>query len=337
MPWVALDFETGSDLKDALSTKFDVSGIPSLVLVDAAGATVTKNARDGVAGDPAGFPWTPVFAGSATPLDVLSSFPALLKAAGDVAPAQLAGKHLMLYFSAHWCPPCRKFTPKLAAAYEALRARGVDVEVVFISSDKSAAEFGEYFGEMPWAAAPFEHAKFKAAKGFLSEKYDIEGIPSLLLFGPDGALLEADCVSKVASDAECARFPWPRRPVESVEDTMGKINSGPVVVAFCGDDGDAAAATALLEAAATSFYGKAGAPLFAVGKGGSRGEGAIAGFCNFQVPDGAGVKFVIVDVQARKKAFIGGVDATATPSPAEVEAWVAAYVAGSAPSVGIKE
>jgi thiol-disulfide isomerase/thioredoxin len=34
-----------------------------------------------------------------------------------------------IYFSAHWCPPCRQFTPRLAQTYNALRAAGRDFEV----------------------------------------------------------------------------------------------------------------------------------------------------------------------------------------------------------------
>ena len=59
-----------------------------------------------------------------------------------------------LYFSAHWCPPCRGFTPQLAEWYRTnLQSKGL--EVVFISGDKSEAAFGDYFGEMPWLALPY--------------------------------------------------------------------------------------------------------------------------------------------------------------------------------------
>ena len=66
-----------------------------------------------------------------------------------------------LYFSAHWCPPCRQFTPQIGEWYKTdLQSRGL--EVVFISGDKDEKKFDEYFGEMPWLAVPFtEEARIK--------------------------------------------------------------------------------------------------------------------------------------------------------------------------------
>merc|ERR1712224_750716 len=53
-----------------------------------------------------------------------------MKATSDV----LSGRRAVLvYFSAHWCPPCRGFTPVLSKAYSAYDQG--DVEVVFVSSD----------------------------------------------------------------------------------------------------------------------------------------------------------------------------------------------------------
>merc|ERR1719160_1400766 len=77
----------------------------------------------------------------------------LLASSGEVSTTDaLAGKTAVaVYFSAHWCPPCRGFTPQLAGWYNtALSAKGL--KVVFVSSDKSEAEFTSYFGEQPWAA-----------------------------------------------------------------------------------------------------------------------------------------------------------------------------------------
>ena len=48
------------------------------------------------------------------------------------------GKVVGLYFSAHWCPPCRGFTPTLASWYKKskeLEARKC-LEMVFVSSDR---------------------------------------------------------------------------------------------------------------------------------------------------------------------------------------------------------
>lgn len=42
---------------------------------------------------------------------------------------------ILLYFSAHWCPPCRKFTPLLAEGYKNSTKNNYDM--IFISHDRS--------------------------------------------------------------------------------------------------------------------------------------------------------------------------------------------------------
>ena len=72
------------------------------------------------------------------------------------------GKTVGLYFSAHWCPPCRGFTPKLAEFY---KAHHLDkkFEIVFVSSDKNEEGFKEYYSEMPWLALPFSERALKVS------------------------------------------------------------------------------------------------------------------------------------------------------------------------------
>ena len=67
----------------------------------------------------------------------------------------LVGKNILLYFSAHWCPPCRAFLPKLVDAYHKIKAKDDAFEVIFISSDRDQASFDEFFSGMPWLALPF--------------------------------------------------------------------------------------------------------------------------------------------------------------------------------------
>jgi len=82
--------------------------------------------------------------------------PTLKSSGGDVNTTEaLSGKTAVaLYFSAHWCPPCRGFTPQLAGWYTSdLKAKGL--EVVFVTGDRDEAAFNEYFGEQPWLALPY--------------------------------------------------------------------------------------------------------------------------------------------------------------------------------------
>ena len=47
-----------------------------------------------------------------------------------------------LYFSAHWCGPCRKFTPKLVAFVETLAKQGTHLPVILCSSDSDEVKLG---------------------------------------------------------------------------------------------------------------------------------------------------------------------------------------------------
>ena len=146
--------------------------------------------------------------------------------AGTPADADaLKGKVVALYFSAHWCPPCRFFTPKLAAAYEMANEDNHRFEVIFVSSDDSAAEQAQYMKEMhgDWLRVPFGEAcsNLKQKYGCFGRKEQPRwpsatrrnGIPALVVIGPDGSELEFDGVGALSKagvpDPWYAKFAWP--------------------------------------------------------------------------------------------------------------------------------
>ena len=45
-------------------------------------------------------------------------------------------KSVGFYFSAHWCPPCRSFTPELAELYKQVQATSHSFRTVFVSCDR---------------------------------------------------------------------------------------------------------------------------------------------------------------------------------------------------------
>jgi len=233
MPWLALPFND-RERKEKLSSKFKVRGIPTLVILDESGETITTDGRSAVSEDPTGdaFPWKP------KPLSELLGGDLVLdgKDGAKVPIADLASKHLLLYFSAHWCPPCRGFTPKLAEAYKAYKAKGLELEIVFVSSDRDEAAFAEYHGEMPWLALPFADRERKNA---LSKAFDVQGIPSLVVLGPADAEGERAVVNKnargaVGGDPTGAEFPWAPKPLEDLATTAecngSDINESPSLI-----------------------------------------------------------------------------------------------------------
>jgi len=196
MPWVALPYEK-RDLQDKLSNKYQVRGIPSLVVLGSAGNVITTEGRQAVTKDPTGkhYPWKPPTEEEKAKI--------VIDTLGREMMTKLKGKPFCLYFSAHWCPPCRGFTPMLAEAYNN-DLKDKNFRVVFVSSDRDEGAMAEYFSEMPWAALPFDSPKKKE----LSTQFGVSGIPCLVIVDADGTEITRDGRSKVTGDPQGANYPW---------------------------------------------------------------------------------------------------------------------------------
>ena len=71
-----------------------------------------------------------------------------------------------IYFSAHWCPPSRMFTPKLISFYNILNEASKKLEIIFVSLDRDVNCWESYYEEMPWLSIPFtnERERYALAK-----------------------------------------------------------------------------------------------------------------------------------------------------------------------------
>jgi len=216
-PWLALPY-AARDVKGALSKKFKVSGIPSLIILDGkTGATITTDGRSAVMEDPEGanFPWKPPTLWEALGEEVINQ-------EGDtvsVEDLRGAGKVLGLYFSASWCPPCHAFTPKLVETVKKVKAAGKDFEVIFVSSDRSMGDFQKYFGSMESFLAIPQGDK---RKELLSKIFEVEGIPTFVTIDAEtGATINANARGGVSSDPDGLQFPWSPPPVEDLSSPEG--------------------------------------------------------------------------------------------------------------------
>jgi thiol-disulfide isomerase/thioredoxin len=103
----------------------------------------------------------------------------------------LGGKEFILvYVSAHWCPPCRKYTPMLAKWYQSARNFA---EIVFLSADHDKKGFQSYFATHPWMAVDFDDD----AREQLMAAIQVSGIPRLVVMsGITGKIIEDNAVGK---------------------------------------------------------------------------------------------------------------------------------------------
>ncbi|CAF0872653.1 unnamed protein product [Didymodactylos carnosus] len=131
----------------------------------------------------------------------------LLNCQSTIDTCELNNKTIGLYFSAHWCGPCRQFTPKLAEVYKNVKSTNPDIpfDIIFISGDHDQNAFNDYYKDMPWKALPFEEHE-RADK--LNELYEIQGIPALVILKPDGEILTTDGDDEIVTDGLIAINKW---------------------------------------------------------------------------------------------------------------------------------
>ena len=115
-----------------------------------------------------------------------------------------------IYFSAHWCGPCRAFTPNLGKFYENVNKEKKQVEIIYCPSDQTLQEFNEYYQTMPWLAIPFE----SDSKDAIADGLGISSIPTLIIFDKNGNVLDNDGRGTIEKEGVKAINTWKEKQKE---------------------------------------------------------------------------------------------------------------------------
>ncbi|KAK2525401.1 Nxn [Columba livia] len=321
MPWLALPF-ADKHRKLKLWNKYRVSNVPSLIFIDAAtGKVVCRNGLLVIRDDPEGleFPWGP------KPFSEVVAGPLLRNNGQTLDSSALEGSHVGVYFSAHWCPPCRSLTRVLVESYQKIKEAGQKFEILFVSADRSEDSFKQYFSEMPWVAVPYAD---EARRSRLNRLYGIQGIPTLIVLDPQGEVITRQGRVEVLNDVECREFPWHPKPVLELTDSNAvQLNEGPCLVLFVDseDDGESEAAKQLIQPIAEKIIAKykakeEEAPLLFFVAGEDDMTDSLRDYTN--LPEAAPL-LTILDMSARAKYVMDVEEIT----PEIVEAFVSDFLA----------
>ncbi|KAF7829355.1 putative nucleoredoxin 1 [Senna tora] len=235
VPWLSLPFKDKSCEK--LARYFELSTLPTLVIIGADGKTLHTNVAETIQDHGVdAYPFTPEKFAELVEIEKAKEASQTLESilvSGDlnfvigkdgvkIPVSDLVGKTVLLYFSAHWCPPCRAFLPKLIEAYNKIKANDKNaLEVVFISSDRDQASFDDFFAGMPWLALPFGDSR----KAFLSRKFKVQGIPMLVAIGPSGRTVTKEARDLVMLHGAEA-YPFTEERVKEIEAATEEMAKG---------------------------------------------------------------------------------------------------------------
>ncbi|KAK9119717.1 hypothetical protein Scep_017810 [Stephania cephalantha] len=234
MPWLALPFNDKTCSK--LLRYFELSALPTLVIIGQDGKTLHPNVAELVEEYGAqAYPFTPEKVAELEEIEKARKEAQTLESilvSGDrdfvirnggskVLVSELVGKNILLYFSAHWCPPCRAFLPKLIEAYHEIKAKDDGFEVIFISSDRTQEAFDEFFSSMPWLALPFGDERKKS----LSRTFNVSGIPTVIAIGANGKTV-TDEAREILMTHGAKAYPFTAERLKEIEEEIEEMAKG---------------------------------------------------------------------------------------------------------------
>ena len=95
------------------------------------------------------------------------------------------GNYVLVDFWASWCGPCRGEIPNLRKVYETYNGKGLTVLGIFVSDNIKNMKTAVKEEQITWP-------QLFDSERTATQTYGVNGIPHIILFGPDGTILERD-------------------------------------------------------------------------------------------------------------------------------------------------
>jgi len=239
MPWWCLPYATST--LPMLIASLQANRMPHLVVIDNEGKIITKEGANALIEDPTGkqFPWRPNRI-----VDILPSNYRSGELSNDdeivlLSTKDLDEKYILLYFASHLDALSQEFTPWLVKAYNILKNKRQDFELIFVSGDASEANYDMFLDESSICAIPFEETEVRES---LEMRLDIASYPSLIMLGPrpiddddnfgDRPVINSEVRAVIENGDYITDFPFYPKPWGDLCKTTDDINSHKCLIVF---------------------------------------------------------------------------------------------------------
>lgn len=239
MPWWCLPYATSTLPK--LVASLQAHSMPHLVIIDEEGKIITKDGVNELEQDPTGkhFPWRPNRIVDMLPSNYRSGELSNDEEIVLLPTNDLDEKYILLYFASHSDALSQEFTPWLVKAYNILKKKRQDFELIFVSGDASEASYDMFLSETSISAIPFEDTELREG---LEMRLDITSYPTLIMLGPrpiddddnfgDRPVINSEVRAVIENGDYITDFPFYPKPWGDLCKTTDDINTHKCLVVF---------------------------------------------------------------------------------------------------------